>query len=200
MRKKIVGIGLIIILILNIHMTSYAMSAYDQAHEDRANGGNGNHGTSSSSTTGQQKYDQAHEDRANGGNGNYEASSSSSSSNPQDTTGGSISVSGSGEGGASYDLQDPISNPDFYKPKENVASENAEFIKMGSNIIATLRALGTLVMVVSLMVMGIRYMIASTADKALYKETMVPYLIGAIMVFTIPQIVGIIYELIVNNF
>ena len=43
-------------------------------------------------------------------------------------------------------------------------------------------------------------MIASIEDKANYKETMIPYLIGAIMIFAIPQIVGIIYDIVTGAF
>jgi hypothetical protein len=39
----------------------------------------------------------------------------------------------------------------------------------------------------------------SVGDKALYKETMIPYIIGAIMVFAIPNIIGILYEIVTTN-
>lgn len=148
MKKKIIGIGLIIILVLSICMPSQVMASDDT----------------------------------------------------QDREGGDISVSGSGGGTPTYTLEDPIKNPDAYKPKDNLTSDNTRFIEMGGTIIAAIRAIGTLIMVVALMIMGIRYMIGSTADKADYKQSMVPYLIGAIMIFAIPQIIGIIYDLVTNNF
>lgn len=93
---------------------------------------------------------------------------------------------------------DPIENPDSYKPKDNLKSDNERFIQIGNAIIGSLRAFGTLVMLVAFMVLGIRYMMGSTSDKAEYKETMIPYLIGAIMIFTIPNIIGIIYNLVLG--
>lgn len=39
-------------------------------------------------------------------------------------------------------------------------------------------------------------MIGSTQDKASYKQSMIPYLVGAIMLFTIPTLVDIVYDLV----
>ena len=41
-------------------------------------------------------------------------------------------------------------------------------------------------------------MLASVQEKALYKETFIPYIIGAVMVFAIPNIIGVIYDLVKN--
>lgn len=92
-------------------------------------------------------------------------------------------------------LEDPISNPEFYKPTDT-AGDNTKFINIGNIIIGTMRVVGTVIAVVALMVIGLRYMFGSTAEKATYKETMIPYLIGAIMLFTIPNVLGILYELV----
>lgn len=93
-------------------------------------------------------------------------------------------------------IVDPLTNPGHYEPGENNPNDSKVFTEIGSTIIAALKAIGTLIMVVTLMILGIRYMIAGASEKANFKETMVPYLIGAIMVFAIPQIVGIIYNLV----
>lgn len=94
-----------------------------------------------------------------------------------------------------FDLEDPITNPDYYKPSETTGN-NTEFINMGNIIIGTMRAFGTAIAVIALMVIGIRYMFGSMAERAAYKETMIPYLIGAVMLFAISNILGIIYDLV----
>lgn len=94
---------------------------------------------------------------------------------------------------------DPITNPDAYKPSVNEKSNNTKLIEIVNSIIGAVRVLGSAVAVITLMVLGIKYMMASAGEKATYKETMGPYLIGAIMVFTIPNLLGILYDLIVNN-
>ena len=61
---------------------------------------------------------------------------------------------------------------------------------VGNKIATILRAIGTVLLVVVLMVLGIKYMLGSAEEKAEYKKTMIPYLIGAILVFGATQIAG----------
>lgn len=89
---------------------------------------------------------------------------------------------------------DPITNPDAYKP--NSTGGNTKFIGKANIIIGTIRVVGTVIAVVALMIIGLRYMFGSVEERANYKETMVPYLIGAIMIFTIPNLLGIVYDLV----
>lgn len=62
--------------------------------------------------------------------------------------------------------------------------------EVGSKIATILRAIGTVLLVVVLMVLGIKYMMGSAEEKAEYKKTMIPYLVGAILVFGATQIAG----------
>ncbi|MCI8353129.1 MAG: hypothetical protein HFJ58_06080 [Clostridia bacterium] len=93
------------------------------------------------------------------------------------------------------DSQDPINNPDFYKPTDKTGS-NKQFINIANVIIGTMRAVGTVISVVALMAIGLKFMMGSASEKAAYKETMIPYLIGAVMLFTIPNILGVLYDLV----
>lgn len=104
---------------------------------------------------------------------------------------------GTTDTGLTFD--DPIEDPNSYIPATNWRSDNAKLIEIGGIIIGVIQALGSAAAVIALMVLGIKYMIGSTQDKANYKEAMVPYLIGAIMVFTITNVLGIFYDLIVQN-
>ena len=68
-------------------------------------------------------------------------------------------------------------------------------ISSKASIIATvIRAVGTVVAVVALAIIGIRIMFGSIEQKAQYKELLVPYLIGAVMVFGISWITSLIFE------
>ena len=42
-------------------------------------------------------------------------------------------------------------------------------------------------------------MFGSVAERATYKETLVPYLVGAILLFSVVNIVKIIYEIIKSS-
>lgn len=96
-------------------------------------------------------------------------------------------------------LKDPIKDPGYYEPKANSKSDNMQLIERGNLVIGVIQFLGTAISVITLMTLGIRYMLASVQEKALYKETMGPYLIGAVMVFTIPNIIAILYDFITGN-
>ena len=105
------------------------------------------------------------------------------------------------EGGStsSGTVTDPVQNPDDYKPNNNPESNNTRLISIGGSIIGVIRFIGTALSVIILMVLGIKYMIGTLEEKANYKEAMGPYIIGAIMVFALPNLLSILYDLIVNN-
>ena len=45
-----------------------------------------------------------------------------------------------------------------------------------------------------IMVLGIKYMMGSAEEKAEYKKTMIPYLVGAILIFAATTIANVIYN------
>ncbi len=65
-------------------------------------------------------------------------------------------------------------------------------------IIGIIRTIGVVASVVALMGIGIKYMMASLEERAQYKETMKPYIIGAFLVFTLSLIPQIIYDIMKN--
>ena len=54
---------------------------------------------------------------------------------------------------------------------------------VGANIVDIVTTIGIIVAVVVLLVLGIKYMMGSASEKAEYKKTMIPYLIGAVLIF-----------------
>lgn len=94
-------------------------------------------------------------------------------------------------------LVDPLEDPDEYIPSTSTGNE--KFVSMANIVLGVIRVIGSGVAVLTLVILGIRYMMGSASQKAEYKETMIPYLIGAIMLFTIPNLLSIIYGLIKNN-
>lgn len=99
-----------------------------------------------------------------------------------------------GAGGGS---SDPIKNPEHYNPNGTMKDgDNDEFIEKANIILGIIRILGTVISVVSLMAIGIKYMFGSIEEKASFKETMVPYIIGAVMLFAIPNFLGVIFDLV----
>ena len=80
-------------------------------------------------------------------------------------------------------------NPDDYKPTQTGGEE----VKgIANKIIGILQQVGSIISVIALVVMGIKYMVGSVEEKATYKETMMPYFIGAILVFATTTVLAII--------
>ena len=74
-----------------------------------------------------------------------------------------------------------------------------EVVNLGKTIVTIMQTVGIVVAVVVLLVIGIKYMIGSAEEKAEYKKTMIPYIIGAILLFASTTIVGVVYNL-ANSF
>ena len=51
------------------------------------------------------------------------------------------------------------------------------------------------VAVVILLVLGIKYMMGSAEEKAEYKKSMIPYIVGAVLIFASTTIVGVVYDM-----
>lgn len=97
-----------------------------------------------------------------------------------------------GEGNA----KDPDSNPSYYKPNSAKDASNANGLaKIGNTIIGVLQIIGSILSVAVLAVMGIKYMIGSVEEKAEYKKSMGPYIIGAVMVFAITNLLSIVVNI-----
>ena len=88
-------------------------------------------------------------------------------------------------------------NPDSYKPTSKTTSTQADKIKKISNdIIGPLKFIGNIVSVVALISIGIKYILGSVEERAEYKKTLLPYLIGAVMVFAITNLLSILVDVI----
>ncbi len=96
-------------------------------------------------------------------------------------------------------LVDPLERPDAYHPGINIETSNDRLIEKANVIINIMQIVGIIIAVITLMVIGLRYMFGSVAERATYKETLVPYLVGAILLFSVVNIVKIIYEIIKSS-
>jgi type IV secretory pathway VirB2 component (pilin) len=65
---------------------------------------------------------------------------------------------------------------------------------LGNKIIKIVSTIGSVVSVIILVVLGIKYMMGSAEEKAEYKKTMLPYVIGAALVFAASSIAVVIYN------
>ena len=90
---------------------------------------------------------------------------------------------------------DPVTNPGDYKPDSLTEARNASKLQtIGNSIVGIIQVIGTVLSVAVLAVIGIKYMVGSVEERAEYKRTMLPYIIGAVLVFGITNILGIIIK------
>lgn len=79
-------------------------------------------------------------------------------------------------------------------PSKLTGSETDKFDPIGNKIIGMVQAIGSIISVLVLVILGIKYMMGSAEEKAEYKKTMIPYLIGAILVFAASNIAGMFFN------
>ena len=75
---------------------------------------------------------------------------------------------------------------------------NSNLQGIGNSVITILTTVGSVVSVVVLILLGLKYMMGSAEEKAEYKKTLFPYVIGALLVFAASAIAGIIYNVSIN--
>lgn len=80
-------------------------------------------------------------------------------------------------------------------PSGQPASIDNSIKTMGNNTLGIIRTVGVVLSVLMLIVIGIKYMLGSTEEKADYKKSLLPYVIGAAIVFTGSVVPDIIYRI-----
>ena len=65
---------------------------------------------------------------------------------------------------------------------------------LGGKIVGIIQVVGTIVAVIVIMVVGIKYMMGSVEEKAEYKKTMMPYIIGAVLIFAGSTLANVVYQ------
>ena len=70
----------------------------------------------------------------------------------------------------------------------------ADMRTAGNKILGIIQTVGTIIAVGVLMVLGIKYMMGSAEEKASYKKTMIPYIVGAILIFAATNIAKMVYN------
>jgi len=77
---------------------------------------------------------------------------------------------------------------------QTIQNDDGEIAKLGGQIASILTTIGIVVAVIVLLVLGIKYMIGSAQEKAEYKKTMIPYIIGAVLLLSASGIVRLLFS------
>ena len=86
-----------------------------------------------------------------------------------------------------------IDDPDFYKPDENLG-ETTIFSEMVSSVLGVISVIGIFVAVAGIMIIGIKTIFGSVEEKTDYKKKILPFIIGAIILFVPATAVRLIYH------
>lgn len=79
--------------------------------------------------------------------------------------------------------------------KGTTSAAQEDVTKIGNQLIGIITTVGVVVAVIILLVLGIKYMMGSASEKAEYKKTMIPYLVGAILIFGASAITKVVVGL-----
>lgn len=66
--------------------------------------------------------------------------------------------------------------------------------EIGNKILGMIQAVGSVITVGVLMLIGLKYLVGSVEEKANYKKTMLPYVIGAVLLFSAVNLTTLIYQ------
>lgn len=83
-------------------------------------------------------------------------------------------------------------------PSTLKGTTTTSFDNAGKNIIGVVQAIGSIAAVVVLVALGIKYMMGSVEEKAEYKKTLMPYVIGAVLIFAASNLASVIYGWAIN--
>ena len=71
-------------------------------------------------------------------------------------------------------------------------TNSTKIAETGGGIMGILQTIGMVLAIIVLIVLGIKYMMGSAEEKAEYKKTMIPYLVGAILIFAASALAGVV--------
>lgn len=73
-----------------------------------------------------------------------------------------------------------------------------EISTAGNKIVQIVSTVGSILSVIVIIVLGIKYMLGSVEEKASYKKTLLPFIIGAAFIFAASSIATIVYNVAIN--
>ncbi len=98
-----------------------------------------------------------------------------------------------------YAVGNPIDNPNDWKPDQSQTNaNNGKFKDAVGKILGAISVVGVLCSVGIAIILGIKYMTSGVEGRAEYKKTLLPYVIGLIMLAMGTALPNIIYT-ITNN-
>lgn len=92
-------------------------------------------------------------------------------------------------------LADDVGGLNFGKPSQNLDS-NSTLMQKVANIMGMIRNIAIIASVIVIMVLGVKYIMGSVEEKAEYKKSFMPLIIGIILVVSATAIASFIFKLV----
>ena len=84
--------------------------------------------------------------------------------------------------------------PSEIKAPTTGVSGTTEIQNLGNSLVGILQVVGIVLSVVVIIVLGIKYMLGSAEEKSEYKKSMLPYIVGAALIFAGSIFANVIYQ------
>ncbi len=86
-------------------------------------------------------------------------------------------------------------DPNDYNPNNGNAEAPEKFTNMVGTIATTIQMIGVVLSVIVIGLLGIKYMTGSVEERADYKKTMIPFLVGTFLIVAVGTVLRIINDL-----
>lgn len=86
-------------------------------------------------------------------------------------------------------------NPNDYNPNNINEKVPEKFTNMVGMIATTIQTIGVILSVIVIGLLGIKYMTGSVEEKADYKKSMIPFLVGTVLIVAVGTIIRIVNDL-----
>ena len=86
-------------------------------------------------------------------------------------------------------------NPNDYNPNNRNGEVPEKFTNMVGIIATTIQTIGVILSIIVIGLLGIKYMTGSVEEKADYKKSMIPFLIGTVLIVAVGTIIRIVNDL-----
>ena len=88
-----------------------------------------------------------------------------------------------------------IIDPNEYNPNNGTAEAPVKFTNMVGIIATTIQTIGVILSVIVIGLLGIKYMTGSIEERADYKKSMIPFLVGTVLIVAVGTVLRIINNL-----
>lgn len=86
-------------------------------------------------------------------------------------------------------------NPNDYNPNNSNEEVPEKFTNMVGIIATTIQTIGVVLSIIVIGLLGIKYMTGSIEERADYKKSMIPFLIGTVLIVAVGTIIRIVNDL-----